>query len=410
VKTIVRRCAALDVHKDSISATARTPRRGGGREQHQAEFGTTTAALLAVRDWLAAHKVTQVAMEATGVYWRPVWAVLEDEFALLLVNARHVKQVPGRKTDLSDSAWLCQLLEAGLLRPSFVPPRQIRALRNLTRYRKAQIAERQREANRLHKMLQDAGIKLDSVATDVLGVSGRAMLGALCEGTRDPDVLADLARGQLRRKIPALREALAGRFRADHALVVGHILAHLEFLDETVASLSAAIEEAMAPFGPELELLQTIPGVGRRTAETIIAECGADMTQFPTAGHLVSWAGLCPGHDESAGKHRSGRTRKGSKWLRVALVEAASAATRTNATYLSAQYRRLKPRRGHGRAIVAIAHSILASAWHMLSTGELYRELGPDYYQRRDPEAAVRRLVRQLEALGQHVTLQPAVA
>jgi transposase len=410
VKTIVRRCAALDVHKDSISATARTPRRGGGREQHQAEFGTTAAQLLALRDWLAAHKLTQVAMEATGIYWRPVWAVLEEEFDLLLVNARHVKQVPGRKTDLSDSAWLCQLLEAGLLRASFVPPRPIRELRNLTRYRKAQIAERQREANRLHKMLQDAGIKLDSVATDVLGVSGRAMLAALCQGTTDPDLLAELARGQLRRKIPALREALAGRFRTDHALVVSHILAHLEFLDETVASLSAAIEQALASFEPELELLQSIPGVGRRTAEVIIAECGADMTQFPTAGHLVSWAGLCPGHDQSAGKHRSGRTRKGSKWLRTALVEAAAAATRTNATYLSAQYRRLKARRGHGRAVVAVAHSILASIWQMLSAGLPYRELGPDYYQRRDPKAAVRRLVRQLEALGQHVTLQPLAA
>ncbi len=410
MKTIVRRCAALDVHKDSISATARTPRRGGGREQHQAAFGATAASLLALRDWLAAHKVTQVAMEATGIYWRPVWAVLEDEFELLLVNARHVKQVPGRKTDLSDSAWLCQLLEAGLLRASFVPPLAIRELRNLTRYRKAQVAERQREANRLHKMLQDAGIKLDSVATDILGASGRAMLRALCEGTTDPELLAELARGQLRRKIPALREALAGRFRADHALVVGHILAHLEFLDETIESLSGAIAEAMAPFAAQLELLQTIPGVGRRTAEVILAACGADMTQFASAGHLVSWAGLCPGHDESAGKRRSGRTRKGSKWLRVALVEAAASATRTDRTYLSAQYRRLKARRGHGRAILAVAHSMLASAWHMLSTGEIYRELGPDYYQRRDPQAAVRRLVRQLEALGQQVSLQPLAA
>ncbi len=410
MKTIVPRCAALDVHKDSVVATVRTPRRGGGRKQEQQTFGATTAALLGLRDWLAAHKVTQVAMEATGIYWRPVWAVLEDEFELLLVNARHVKQVPGRKTDLSDSAWLCHLLEAGLLRASFVPPQQIRELRNLTRYRKTQIAERQREANRLHKMLQDAGIKLDSVASDILGVSGRAMIRALCEGTRDPELLAELARGQLRRKIPALREALAGRFRADHALVVGHILAHLEFLDETIATLSGAIEEAMAPFAAARELLQTIPGVGRRTAEVILAECGADMSKFQSAGHLVSWAGLCPGHDESAGKRRSGRTRKGSKWLRTALVEAASAAVRASNTYLAAQYRRLKARRGHGRAIIAVAHSILASAWHMLSSGETYRELGPDYFLRRDPQAAVRRLVRQLEALGQQVSLEPLAA
>jgi transposase len=220
-------------------------------------------------------------------------------------------------------------------------------------------------------------------------------------------LLAEFARGRLRLKIPALREALAGRFRADHALVVSHILAHLEFLDETIETLSGAIEEAMAPFADQLALLETIPGVGRRTAEVILAECGADMAQFQTAGHLVSWAGLCPGQDESAGKRRSGRTRKGSKWLRTALVEAASAVTRTTDTYLAAQYRRLKARRGHGRAIIAVAHSILASAWHMLSTGEVYRELGPDYYLRRDPQTAVRRLVRQLEALGQHVTVHP---
>jgi transposase len=406
VRTIVKRCAALDVHKASVTACVRVPRRGGGRQEHLAEFGTTVQGLLGLRDWLVAHRVSQVAMEATGVYWKPVWAVLEDELECLLVNARHVKQVPGRKTDLADAAWLCQLLEAGLLRPSFVPPKPIRALRTLTRYRKAQVAERQREANRLHKALEDTGIKLGCVATDILGASGRAMLDALVDGTTDPEVLADLARGRLRAKLPALREALAGRFAPQHALVVGHILAHLDFLDEAIARLSEAIEEALGPFAPQVALLSTIPGVGRRTAEVMVAEIGVDMSQFPSAGHLVSWAGLCPGNDQSAGKRRSGRTTKGSKWLRAALTEAALASQRARGTYLAAYYQRLRARRGHKRATIAVAHSILASAWHMLLTGETYRDLGPEHLRPRSPDAQVRRLVRQLEALGQQVSLQ----
>ena len=288
-----------------------------------AEFATTVRGLLALRDWLAAHGVQQVVMEATGVYWKPVWAILEDEFECLLVNARHVKQVPGRKTDVSDAAWLCQLAEAGLLRASFVPPKPIRELRNLTRYRKTQIQERQREVNRLHKALEDTGIKLDCVATDILGKSGRAMLDALVAGTTDPHVLAELARRQLRKKIPALREALEGRFDAHHALWIGAILAHIDFLDEQIDRLSDAIEEQIRPFAPAVELLCTITGVQRRSAECIIAEIGADMSRFPTARHLASWAGQCPGNDQSAGKRRSGKTRNGSKWLDYALEEAA---------------------------------------------------------------------------------------
>jgi transposase len=345
-------------------------------------------------------------MEATGVYWRPVWAILEDDFDCLLVNARHVKQVPGRKTDVQDAAWLCQLLEAGLLRRSFVPPKPIRTLRNLTRYRKAQIGERQREANRLHKILEDTGIKLDCVATDILGVSGRLMLDALCQGTTDPAVLADLAKGRLRKKIPALQEALEGRFSSEHALVVSAILAHIDFLDQQIERLSDAVEAQIAPFASAVRLLCTIPGVKQRTAEVIIAEIGTDMTVFPTAGHLVSWAGLCPGHDESAGKRRSSRTRKGSKWLRTALLEAALAATHSNDTYLAAQYRRLKVRRGHSRASIAVCHSILAAAWHMLQTGEIYRDPGGDYFTRINPEHQTRRLVKRLEALGHRVTLE----
>jgi transposase len=410
METIVKRAAGLDVHKAQVTACVRVPGRGRERVQEVAEFQTTVRGLLALRDWLKAHRVAQVAMEATGVYWKPVWAILEDEFDCLLVNARHVKQVPGRKTDVSDAAWLCQLLEAGLLARSFVPPKPIRALRNLSRYRKAQIGERQREANRLHKMLEDSGIKLDCVATDILGASGRAMLDALVAGTTDPEVLAELAKGKLRAKIPALREALVGRFDRQHALIVSAILAHLDFLDEQIQLLSDEIEAQLAPFGGAVELLCTIPGVQRRTAEAVLAEIGADMSRLPSARHLASWAGQCPGNDRSAGKRRSGKTRHGSKWLDTALTEAAMAATRTNDVYLTAQYQRLRPRRGHGRALGAVKHSILCACWHMLQTSELYREAGGDYISRRDPERATCRLIAQLERLAHHVTLEPAAA
>ena len=387
----------------------RAPAEGGRRDEHIATFSTTVQGLLGLRDWLAAHHVTQVAMEATGVYWKPVWAILEDDFELILVNARHVKQVPGRKTDVSDAAWLCRLLEAGLLRASLVPPKPIRDLRDLTRYRKAQIRDRQREANRLHKVMQDTGIKLDSVASDLLGKSGRAMLDALVLGTTDPEVLAELARGQLRNKLPALREALEGRFSAKHRLIVGQILAHIDFLDTAIDRLSEAIEEQLGPFGTQqVALLCTIPGVQRRAAEVIIAETGGEMSKFATAGHLASWAGVCPGNDESAGKRRSGRTRKGSKWLRQTLTESAKAAGRTKDTYLAAQYARMRVRRGANRATTTVAHSILVAAWHMLSTGETYRDPGGDYYVRRDPVRATKRLVAQLERLGHTVTLQEA--
>jgi len=358
MEVIVERQSALDVHKAQVTACVRVPGAGGERVEQVEQFTTTVRGLLVLRDWLHAHGVTHVVMEATGVYWKPVWHLLEDDFELMLVNARHVKQVPGRKTDVSDAAWLCQLAEAGLLRASFVPPKPIRDLRQLTRYRRAQIAERQREANRLHKALEDTGIKLDCVATDILGVSGRAMLDALCRGTTDPEVLADLARGKLRKKIPALKEALEGRFDSLHALLVGAILAHLDFLDEQIERLSQAIEEQLAPFVAAVELLRSIPGVETRTAQVIIAEIGTDMSVFPTAGHLASWAGQCPGNDQSAGKRRSGRTRKGSKWLNTALKDAAMAALRTNDSYLQALYRRKKSQLGHRRALGAVKHSI----------------------------------------------------
>jgi transposase len=406
---VVERPAALDVHKASVTACVRVPDEGGRRQEHIAQFSTTVQGLLALRDWLAAHRVEQVTMEATGVYWKPVWAMLEDDFELLLVNARHVKQVPGRKTDVLDAAWLCRLAEAGLLRASLVPPQPIRDLRDLTRYRKAQIRDRQREANRLHKVMQDTGVKLDSVASNLLGTSGRAMLDALVSGTTDPEMLAELARGKLRKKLPALRQALEGRFNAKHALIVGQILAHIDFLDEAIERLSQAIEEQLGPFGnQQIELLCTIPGIQRRAAEVIVAETGADMTKFATAGHLASWAGVCPGNDESAGKRRSGRTTKGSKWLRQTLTESAKAAARTKDTYLAAQYARLRVRRGANRASTAVAHSILTAAWHMLQTGETYHDPGGDYFARRDPERITKRLLAQLERLGHTVILQEA--
>ena len=408
MEVLVERQSALDVHKAQVTACVRVPDDAGDRVQLVEQFPTTVPGLLVMADWLREHRVTHVVMEATGDYWKPVWHLLEEDFELMLVNARHVKNVPGRKTDVSDSSWLCQLAEAGLLTASFVPPKPIRDLRLLTRYRRTQIAERKREAQRLHKALEDTGIKLDCVATDILGKSGRAMLDALVHGTTDPAVLADLALGKLRKKIPALRDALQGRFEPLHAILVSSILAHLDFLDEQIAMLSDAIKELIAPFAAARELLQSIPGVGKRTAEVIIAEIGTDMSAFPTAGHLASWAGQCPGNDQSAGKRRSGRTRKGSQNLNLALKDAAMAATRTNGSYLQALYRRKRSALGHGRALGAVKHSMICACWHMLQTGELYADLGGDYYTRLNPERQTRRLVAQLQRLGHTVTLQEA--
>ncbi len=406
----IERCCGLDVHKQTVAACVRVPGAQGRRTQEVRTFGTTTPDLLALQDWLAAHQVTHVAMESTGVFWKPVYYVLEARFTVLLLNAAHVKQVPGRKTDVRDCQWIAELLEHGLLRGSFVPPPGIRDLRELTRYRRTQIQERTRVANRLHKVLQDANVKLSNVTHHVLGVSGRAMLDALVAGTTDPDVLADLARGQLRKKLPALRQALTGRFRAHHAFLLGQILAHLDYLEEAIAAVSAHIEEQLRPFAPQVERLMTIPGVQRRTAETILAEIGTDMAVFPTAGHLASWAGMCPGNDESAGKRRSGKTRKGSKWLRTSLIEAANAAARTKATALGARYRRILPHRGHRKAIVAVGRHILEISHHLLRTDRTYQELGPDYFDRRHAERLQRRCIRQLEQLGLQVTITPASA
>jgi transposase len=404
----IERCAGLDVHQATVMATVRIPDDQGGRQVITETFGTTTAALLTLRDWLQAHGVTHVAMESTGVYWKPVYYVLEDAFTLLLVNVQHMKQVPGRKSDVRDSAWIAQLLEWGLLRGSLVLPSPLRDLRDLTRYRKHQIRERAREVNRLHRILEDAGIKLSTVATDVMGASGRAMLQALLEGTTDPAVLADLAKGKLRKKLPALRAALAGYFRAHHRFLITQILAKVDFLDETLVSLTEEIDRLVAPFEPTLAKLDTIPGVDRKAAIAIIAETGGDMSRFATAGHLCSWAGMCPGQNESAGKRRSGRTRRANRYLRGMLVESALSATRANNTALQARYYRVKRNRGHKKAVVAVGHQILEIAYYVMGNGVTYDELGADYFDRRHAERAVRRHVKQLEALGFHVTIEKA--
>lgn len=407
---LVECCCGLDVHKDTVVACVRTPARDGSRAEEIRTFGTTTVELLALRDWLVALRVRLVGMESTGVYWKPVYYVLEDAVECWLLNARHLRNVPGRKTDVADAAWICQLVEHGLVRASFVPPKPIRELRNLTRYRKAQIEERSREVQRLDKILQDAGIKLSSVATHILGLSGRDMLDALVRGTTDAEVLSELARGKLRAKLPALREALRGRFSAHHALIVGQILAKLDFLDEAIQTLSAEVDRVIAPFERELGLLDTIPGVNQRVAEALIAEIGVDMTRFGSPQRLASWAGVCPGHHESAGKQRSGKTRQGSKWLGIHLTEAAKAAGRTKNTYLGAQYQRLRGRRGTPKATKAVGHSILVAVYHILDRGVPYHDLGADWFTHRRPDAHIRKLVRQLNGLGYRVTLDPVEA
>ena len=406
MQQLLERVAGLDVHRKTIAVCVRVPGAGGERAQHVRTFGTAAPDLLALRDWLEAHQVTQVAMESTGVYWKPVFYVLEESLTCLLVNAAHVQKVPGRKTDVQDCVWLAQLLEHGLLRGSFVPPPPLRELRDLTRYRKVLIQERTREANRLHKVLEDAGIKLAAVASDILGVSGRDMLHALVAGTTDPAILADLARGTLRKKLPALRHALTGRFRAHHAFMVSQHFGHLDYLDEAIASLSTRIEEALRPFAAEQQRLDSIPGVAQRTAEVLIAEIGVDMRQFPTAQHLASWAGLCPGQNESAGKHKSGRIRPGNRWLRMTLIEAASLAARSRTTAFGARYRRIARHRGHKKAVVAVAHAILVTAYHILKLGTTYRELGADYYDKRSAQRVARRAVETLERQGYRVTIE----
>jgi transposase len=409
MQILYERCAGLDIGKDEVVACVRVPAGGGGRHREVRTFGTFTRQLETLAEWLAAEGVTEVVMEATGQYWKPVWYILEERgFELLLVNARHVRILPGRKTDVGDAEWLAELLEHGLLRGSFVPPATIRELRDLTRYRKRLIQTHSSEAQRIAKTLEDAGIRLGSVASDILGVSGRAMLRALVAGERDPAVLAGLARGRLRSKESDLREALHGRFGEHHALLVRLALEHVEQLERSIGELDTEVDRVIDPFARARDHLDTITGVGVRAAECIIAEIGVDMTVFPTAAHLASWAGRCPGNNVTGGKRHSGRTRHGSVWLGDILTECAWAAARSRGTYLGAQFWRLARRIGKKKAAVAVGHSILVIAWHLLTDDADYADLGGDYFVKRDAERARSRAIGQLEALGYRVTLEAA--
>ena len=407
------RVAGLDVHRDSVVACFRRLGPKGGVVREKERFTTTTAGLQVLDAWLAERQVQLVAIEATGVYWKLVLYALERRFTVWLCNARHVKKVPGRKTDLSDAEWLADVAAHGMVRPSFVPPPPIRELRELTRYRKTQIDARVAEIQRLEKVLQDAGIKLTSVASKVLTQSGRSMIEALIDGERDGARLAGLAKGKMRPKIAALSEALTGHFGPHHAVACRRILAHLDFLQDTIGALTAQIDARTAAFEAVYKLLLPVPGLDRLTIDVIIAETGADMNRFPTAADLASWAGVCPGSHESAGKRRRVSTTGGNPWLRRALIEAARAAVRTKGSYFGAQYRQIARRRGPNKAAVAVAHSLIELVWHLLSTGEVFSDLGDDYFTaRRDPERQARRLVAQLEHLGYSVTLTapPATA
>ncbi len=404
------RVAGLDVHRDQVTVSVRTPGPRGGVRTEKARFDTTTGGLAALAGWLAGREVTLAAMEATGVYWKPVYYALEDRFLVWLCNAYHVKNVPGRKTDMSDAEWLADVAAHGMVRPSFVPPPPIRELRELTRYRKKQVDVRAAEIARLEKVLQDAGIKLTSVASKVLTQSGRAMVEALIAGQRDPAALADLAKGKLRPKIPQLTAALDGHFGGHHAIVAARILAHLDFLDATIEALDHQIAARVAERYPSAaRLLAEVPGLDRRSVEVIIAETGADMSCFPSQAHLASWAGLCPGNHESAGKRRRVATTPGNPWLRRTLIESARAAARTKNSYFGAQYRQIARRRGPNKAAVAVAHSLLDVIWHLLTTGEVFTDLGADYFtSRQDAEHQARRLISQLEKLGYTIQLNAA--
>jgi transposase len=367
-------CAGLDIHKKTVVACVRRVGPDGRVDRHVRTFGTMTADLLALTDWLEAEGVRHVAMESTGVYWKPVFHLLEGRFEVLLANAHRLKQVPGRKTDVKDAEWIAQLLQFGLLSPSFIPPPPVRELRDLTRQRAQLVRDRTAVVNRVQKVLEDANIKLASVASDPLGVSGRAMIRALIAGEEDPGVLAELARRRLRGKIPALKQALHGRVTDHHRFLLRALLGQVESLEGLIAQFDDPIGRALAPFVEATRRLRTIPGVGQQTAEVIVAEIGTDMTQFPSAGHLASWAGLCPGNDQSAGKRRSGRTTKGSQWLRTALVQAAWAASHTKETVFSTTYRRWSKRLGKKKALVAVARKMLVVAYHLLKDQQEYRE------------------------------------
>ncbi len=412
MQIVHERCAGLDVHKKSVVACRVTPDERGGYRYESRTFGTTVDALLELADWLRLGQVSHVAMESTGVYWRPIFNILEVECEVVLANAKHIKFVPGRKTDVKDAQWIAELLQHGLLSASFIPEAPQRELRELVRYRTHLIEERTREVNRVHGVLEDANLKLANVATDILGVSGRDMLAAIIAGQDDPAVLAQLAKGRLRNKIAELEKALTGRIKDSHRLLLRLHLEHIDDLNSSITALEEEIANRLPPFDQDdlVTRLQTIPGVGLHVAQAIIAEIGTDMSRFHSPNHLASWAGLVPGKNESAGRNRSAKTNKANRYLKAQLVEAAQAVGRTHSSYLAAQFHRLAARRGKKRAAVAVAHSILVIVYHLIQRGTTYIDLGTNYFDERKADAVQRQLVKRLEKLGFSVTLHSLAA
>jgi transposase len=408
MRIIAKSCAGIDVHKESVKVCMRKTTDDGELISEVRTFCTMTRDLLALFDWLTEHGVTRVAMESTGVYWKPIWNILEGGFEILLVNPEHIKKVPGRKTDVTDSEWIAELLQYGLLQGSFVPPEPIRELRDLTRYRAKLASDKAATANRVQKVLEDANIKLASVASDVLGVSGRMMMRAMIQGVTEAAQLAALAQGRLQSKIPQLTEALRGRVTKHHRSLLELLLKQLDFLESQIEELDRDIEEQVRPFDWAVQLLDTIPGIDRCIAINLIAEIGVNMDQFGSAERLSKWAAVCPGNNESAGKRKSGKTNKGNHWVRRSLAEAAWASSRTKNTYLSAQYRRFVRRKGKKRAIVAVSHTILSCAFHILKKKVSYQDLGNDYFQVRKRDYLKRYHLNQLKKLGFDVRVQPA--
>jgi len=408
MEVLYPRCAGLDVHKDSVVARIRCVSEPVHDEVKT--FATTTSALLELNEFLSAQGVTHVAMEATGVYWKPVWHLLEGDFELILANAQHIRNVPGRKTDVSDAGWIADLLAHGLIRSSFVPPAPIQELRDLTRTRKQLVREVSQHSSRIQKVLEDANLKLGSVLSDVLGKSGRAILEALIAGQSDPERLADLAQGTARKKRAELIEALHGRIRPHHRGLLKVHLTLVATLEQAIADIDTTVGKALASVHESARLLSTMPGISDVTAHVIVAEIGVDMTRFASDAHLRSWAGFCPRNDESAGKRRSTRVRKGAPWLKTTLVSAAWAAVRVKESYLQAQFHRLRARRGAKKAILAVASSMLTAVYHMLKNGVQYQDLGASHFTRRDREKIILRLVRRINDLGCQVQLVPQAA
>jgi len=402
------RCCGIDVHKDTVTACLIVPGADGQPVKETRTFSTLTGDLNAWAQWLKDHGCTHVAMESTGVYWKPVYNLMEGTFEILVVNPAAIKKLKN-KTDVSDAEWIADLLRHGLLRGSFIPSAQQRILRDLTRYRTTLIDERTREVNRLQKVLEDANLKLASVATDIMGVSGRAILTQLIEGQTDPTTLAELAKGRLRQKQALLEQALAGRLKPHHRFMLIQHVSHIDYLDEMIAKLDAEVKEQIRPFQSAVDRWDQLPGINQRGGQVIVAEVGADLKQFTNAQRCASWAGMCPGNNESGGKRKSGKTNKANVWLRRALIEAAHGAARTKKSYFAAMYHRLAGRRGKKRAMVAVGHSLLVTGYHMITKQKDYTDLGNNYFDERNKEAVKRRMVKRLEQLGYQVELKPTL-